>query len=102
MLKTNKLKNKKRFIKYIYWMSKEEFNKAKEDLKIEGFNVSGAKRFPCEALKASGGKLLFVSPEVWSCSCIRQGSWYRESNKFGEYVMVWWIGFFGPVDKSHF
>lgn len=33
-------------------------------------------------------KIIRVSPEVWSETCHRQGSWYRESGKAGQYLII--------------
>jgi len=33
-------------------------------------------------------KITSVSPEVWSQTCHRQGSWYRKSEKNGQYLII--------------
>lgn len=33
-------------------------------------------------------KIISVSPEVWSRTCHRQGSWYRKSEKNGQYLII--------------
>ena len=75
-------------MRYVYWMKKEDFGRMKDELSREGFRVSDAKWSPCETLNASGNKVFFASPEVWSRSCVRQGSWYRQSKKSGKYLLV--------------
>jgi len=33
-------------------------------------------------------KIISVGPEVWDGTCHRQGSWYRESKKRGQYLII--------------
>ena len=33
-------------------------------------------------------KVISVGPEVWDSTCHRQGSWYRESKKNGQYLII--------------
>jgi len=33
-------------------------------------------------------KIISISPEVWGQTCHRQGSWYRESEKNGQYLII--------------
>jgi len=33
-------------------------------------------------------KIISVSPEVWDQTCHRQGSWYRKSEKNGQYLII--------------
>ena len=88
MEKVDKSANRTGFVRYVYWMKKDDFDRIKDELSREGFRVSGAKRSPCETLNASGTRVFFASPEVWSRSCVRQGSWYRQSKKSGDYLLV--------------
>ncbi len=43
---------------------------------------------PCQVLRASGTKVVYATPEIWSRMCVRQGSWYRDSKRNGQYMMV--------------
>jgi hypothetical protein len=88
MRKTGKKEEGREFVKYVYWMDNEDFGRIKDQLSMGGFNVSGAKWSPCETLRTSGKRVFFASPEVWSRSCVRQGSWYRQSKKSGKYLLV--------------
>jgi hypothetical protein len=88
MEKVGKSGNSGEFVRYVCWMKKDDFDRIKDELIREGFRVSGAKRSPCETLNASGSRVFFASPEVWSRSCVRQGSWYRQSKKSGNYLLV--------------
>lgn len=76
------------FTRYIYWMEEDDFNAMKESLPKEGVKLSGVMMTPCEVLRAKGNKALYASPQVWSFMCKRQGSWYRESERAGKYMVA--------------
>ena len=75
-------------ILYLYWFTEEAFNRAKEALIKEGVEVVSSKLTPCQVMRASGNKVVYATPEVWSRICVRQGSWYRNSKRFGQYMMM--------------
>ena len=75
-------------ILYLYWFTEEAFNRAKEALIKEGVEVVSSKLTPCQVMRASGNKVVYATPEVWSRICVRQGSWYRNSIRFGQYMMM--------------
>jgi hypothetical protein len=76
------------FSKYIYWLDKTELDDIRAALKLQGYSFSRAMKTPCEVLKAKGKKLVYGTPGIWSLVCKRQGSWYRDSNKNGKYMLV--------------
>ncbi len=73
---------------HLYWFSQETFKQAKAALIRDGIRVVSSKLTPCEVLRASGNKVIYATPEVWSRMCVRQGSWYRSSERFGQYMMM--------------
>ena len=73
---------------HLYWFDEAAFFEAKEDLIAAGINVVSSMLTPCQVMRASGNKVVYASPEVWSRICVRQGSWYRESKRFGQYMMM--------------
>jgi len=76
------------FSRYIYWLDSEALNTITPELAASGYTVSSANMTPCETLNASGKKVIFAKPQVWSRLCSRQGSWYRESDKKGKTLLV--------------
>ncbi len=76
------------FSKYVYWLSADEWRPVKRQLLQLGYSIAVSMLVPCKILRASGKKLMVAPPSSWSRFCYRQGSWYRESEKNGKYVMV--------------
>ena len=37
---------------------------------------------------ASGARVFYASPQAWNRVCARQGSWYRDSDRAGQYMLV--------------
>ncbi len=83
-----KTKDKKDFRKYLYWLDKDKFVKTRKTLIKDDYIIKGAMMSPCEVLKASDNKVFFASHKVWSRSCNRQGFWYRESERYGKYMIM--------------
>ncbi len=73
---------------YLYWLEKEAFEDAKAILNKEGFSLSPTLLTPCQVMRAKGKKVIYAPPSVWSRICIRQGSWYRGSDKKGKTMMM--------------
>jgi hypothetical protein len=61
---------------FLYWFTEEAFNHLKDALFKDGVDVVSSKLMPCEVMRASGNKVVYATPEVWSRICVRQGSWY--------------------------
>ncbi|MFQ5568079.1 MAG: hypothetical protein ACE5G0_00305 [Rhodothermales bacterium] len=72
----------------LYWFDKDAFYEAKRSLVSAGFELVSSKLTPCQVMRASGNKVVYASPEVWSRICVRQGSWYRNSERFGQYMIM--------------
>jgi hypothetical protein len=76
-----------RYIKHIYWLSKEEEVFLREELRAAGLKLKSAKGVACTPLDERN-KISSVAPEVWTETCARQGSWYRASPKSGLHLIV--------------
>ncbi len=72
----------------LYWLDEDAFYNAKEILREAGIKLVSSKLTPCQVLRASGNTVVYASPAMWSRVCVRQGSWYRDSRRFGQYMMV--------------
>ena len=73
---------------YLYWFDEVDFVRAKAQLVEAGRKVVSTQLTPCQVLKASGNKVVYATPEVWSRMCVRQGSWYRNSRRLGQYMVM--------------
>lgn len=73
--------------KYVYWLTEKEADRARKTLQDQGLKVRMAKGVPCTPLDAFN-KISIVAPSIWNDICHRQGSWYRESEKNGLYLVV--------------
>ena len=76
------------FTRYLYWFDKDQLDQIKSTLKQQGIKIGRALKTPCEVLKARDNKVFVAAPEVWNVLCKRQGSWYRESDKLGQYMLM--------------
>jgi len=74
--------------RYLYWIDRSYFEGARSVLKAAGFKVSGALLTPCQVLHATGREIVYAAPELWSRMCVRQGSWYRDSQRQGLYMLM--------------
>lgn len=73
---------------HLYWFNENEFNNAKVLLKESGYSLSATILTPCQVMRAQGKKVVYAPPSVWSRMCIRQGSWYRDSEKKGMTMLM--------------
>lgn len=74
--------------RYLYWMKKDDFERAKGLLEDKGYRMNFTVMTPCQVLKSRGKNLLYAPPKIWSGICKRQGSWYRASDREGQYMMM--------------
>jgi hypothetical protein len=72
----------------MYWIPENEFNKVESALKELNVSLVSSKLTPCETLRMSGKKAVYASPSVFNRICVRQGSWYRDSDRNGKYLML--------------
>ena len=82
------MKTKEQFRRHIYWIEESQFGQIKTQLKKQGIKLSAALKTPCETLNAQGNKAFYASPGVWNRVCVRQGSWFRESDKSDKTLVV--------------
>lgn len=82
------MKNKSEFSKNIYWVPGHEFETFKHELKKSEFKLKPVYKTSCETLNAKNKTVRYASPKIFNGLCNRQGSWYRESNKAGSYLVV--------------
>lgn len=74
--------------RFIYWFEGDEFDAAKASLMTHGYELRAAPLTPCQTLRASGRTLVYAPPKRWSGFCKRQGSWYRDSRRRGQWLLV--------------
>ncbi|UCF57460.1 MAG: hypothetical protein JSW15_03040 [Deltaproteobacteria bacterium] len=81
------LKSKPFYRKHIYWLTKDEEARFRDQLEARDVRMGSAKGVVCPPLDEIN-KISSVAPEVWNQTCARQGSWYRASNKNGLYLVI--------------
>jgi hypothetical protein len=74
--------------RHLYWFSEGDFESSKKLLSEAGYRLKATNMTPCQVLHARGKTLMFAPPEVWSRVCVRQGSWYRASDRRGHYMVM--------------
>jgi hypothetical protein len=81
------LKKKGPYVKHIYWLTKDEEERLRDELAARNIKLKSAKGIMCTPLDEIN-KITSVAPDVWNETCNRQGSWYRTSEKNGLYLIV--------------
>ena len=81
------IKTPERYIKHIYWLTKEKEKDLRLGLMSRNVGLKSGKAVVCPGLDEIS-KIISVSPEVWDQTCHRQGSWYRRSQKNGQYLII--------------
>lgn len=74
--------------KYLYWLPEDVFPRIPVEFRKMGIQLAGSKMTPCETLRCSSTKAVYASPAVFQRMCVRQGSWYKESNRNGKYLVL--------------
>ena len=82
------MENNTEYSKNIYWLPHSEFVKFESDVKSTELELKPARKTSCGTLNAKGKSVRYASPKIFNGLCKRQGSWYRESNKAGSYLVV--------------
>jgi len=72
----------------LYWVSADKFDSLKAQLEEDGYTLNGTRRTACQLMLATERELMFAPPEVWSGMCNRQGSWYRISERNGQFAIM--------------
>ncbi len=81
------MKPKDTYKKHIYWMKASQEARLGEELLRQNIKLKKAKGIVCTPLDRIN-KIASVSPAVWSETCARQGSWYRQSERNGQFLIV--------------
>ena len=81
------LKNRGPYIKHIYWLTKDEEERLRDELAARDIKLKSAKGIVCTPLDEIN-KITSVAPDVWDDTCKRQGGWYRASEKNGLYLVI--------------
>jgi len=76
-----------RYVKHIYWLAEDKEASLREELRAVGLRLKSAKGAVCTPLDEIN-KISSISPEVWTKTCARQGSWYRDSPKSGLHLII--------------
>ena len=74
--------------RHLYWFDEGDFESSKKLLSEAGYRLEAAAMTPCQVLRARGKTLMYAPPETWSRLCVRQGSWYRKSDRRGQYMVM--------------
>lgn len=81
------MKAGKPYEKHVYWIDEEEEARLRGELAGKRVRLKRAKGVVCTPLDEIN-RIASVPPEVWNDTCGRQGSWYRESEKRGLFLIV--------------
>ncbi|MCJ7808771.1 MAG: hypothetical protein MUP26_00780 [Desulfobulbaceae bacterium] len=73
--------------KHIYWLKASQEARLREELLQQNIKLKKAKGIVCAPLDRIN-KIASVSPIVWNSTCARQGSWYRQSERNGQFLIV--------------
>jgi hypothetical protein len=76
-----------KYQKFCYWVDADRLKKVREHVEQSGGEFDDEVRIPCRVLRASR-KLSYVSPAAWDGFCRRRTSWYWESEKAGQHLIV--------------
>ena len=81
------MKKPRPYEKFTYWLAGSEVERLSEALLERNIRIKTAKSVVCTPLDILN-KISVVKPETWNELCGRQGSWYRESDRAGRYLVV--------------
>ena len=73
--------------KFCYWVDLDRLRKVRENVEQSGGEFEDEARIPCRVLRASR-KVAYLSPPAWYGFCRRRTSWYWESEKAGQHLIV--------------
>jgi len=74
--------------RHLYWFNEEDFESSRKLLTEAGYRLVATLLTPCQVLRTRGKKLVFAPPAVWNRICVRQGSWYRDSDRRGKTMVM--------------
>jgi hypothetical protein len=73
--------------RYVYWLCEDEVEGLSNTLLLRRQRLTPIKGVPCKGLHPDV-EIGSVAPAEWNRVCRRQGGWYRESRRFGSYLVV--------------
>ncbi len=76
-----------KYQKYCYWVDADCLKEIREKVEQSGAELDDEVRIPCRVLRASR-EVSYCSPTAWYGFCKRRTSWYWESDKVGQYLIV--------------
>jgi hypothetical protein len=73
--------------KFCYWVDADRLKKVRENVGQSGAEFDDEVRIPCRVLRASR-EVSYLAPTAWYGFCRRRTSWYWESEKAGQHLIV--------------
>jgi hypothetical protein len=81
------MKPNQEYKKHIYWVNESQEADLRKELLQQNIKLKNAKGIVCTPLDRIN-KIAGVPPSVWNETCARQGSWYRQSERNGQFLIV--------------
>jgi hypothetical protein len=75
------------YVKYTYWLQPDQVADFEKAVKSGGYKLRWGRGVVCAPLDPIS-HMTVITPTVWNETCSRQGSWYRESKRRGQYLVV--------------
>ena len=76
-----------KYQKFCYWVDADCLKKVREHVEQSGGEFDDEARIPCRVLRASR-EFSYCAPTAWYGFCRRRTSWYWESEKAGQHLIV--------------
>jgi hypothetical protein len=76
-----------KYQKFCYWVDADRLKKVRENVEQSGAEFDDEVRIPCRVLRASR-EVSYLAPTAWYGFCRRRTSWYWESEKAGQHLIV--------------
>ena len=73
--------------KYVHWLPRGDFEALRSRLLGKKVRMTPIRSVPCKGL-SDVVDIGFVMPEEWNKTCRRQGSWYRQSDRNGQILVL--------------
>jgi hypothetical protein len=76
-----------KYQKFCYWVDADRLKKVRANVEQSGGEFDDEVRIPCRVLRASR-EVSILAPTAWYGFCRRRTSWYWESEKAGQHLIV--------------
>ncbi len=73
--------------KFCYWVDSDVLRKVREAVEQSKEKLGEELRIPCRVLRSSRD-MAYIAPPAWDGFCKRRTSWYRRSDKTGQFLVV--------------